>query len=216
MGNSTNKIKGVRKESRLMYEAKTITYATDYRFQNKYKGQKCLIIGGKYRSYQEGNEYVRCKTLDKWRHFVIACNSGYKTRKVDCLCWIDISFSSKYQEELRKLDCLKFVAHPTIWEELDSIPNCYGVTCGNPQYFSRSFDGGIFPHGQSGIFAINVAIALGFEEIYLTGFYPEGYQKKAIAENYRLFDLFKVYVTDYGSHLMHYFKYKPLSDILKI
>lgn len=198
-----------------MFEAKNIKYATDRELKDKYEGEKCLIIGGAYRDETKGREYQRCHTLDKWRHFVMGCNSAYKVRRVDFLCWIDINFSTLYKDDLKRLECMKFVAYPTKWECLDF--EYYGVRCGDPNIISRSFDNGMYPHNQSGFFALNIAIALGFSEIYLTGFCPNGKKEKKVAEMFNCLRPFTmIYTTDMRSMLADYFNYKPLTEVLKI
>lgn len=197
-----------------MFEASNVRYATDEKFKDKYKGESCLIIGGMYRNYAKNNEYERCRTLDKWRHYVMGCNSAYKVRKVDFLVWVDINFSNIYKEELKKLKCDKFIAYPTKWECLDF--DYYGVRCGIPDLFSRSFDQGIYPYNNSGIFALTIAVALGFNRIILTGFCPTGRKEKKIAENYIMFKRFNVFTTDTYSTLRQYFTYMKLTEALTL
>lgn len=203
----------------MIFEAKNIPWATDKMYKGRYKGKKLLIIGGGYRGTGPDREYQRFKILDRWHYYTMGCNSAYKVRSLDILVWIDIRTSKKYHDELKRLSCLKFVSQPTIWEPVDI--GFIGIRWRGKE-FSMSFDEGLYPHNMSGYFAINIALVLGFEYIFLTGFTPHHPKLQKRSQFYEEFAEYikstgqQIYVCDNKTIVRDYFPYMPIKEAFLI
>lgn len=194
-------------------------WATDKEFKNKFWGYRCLIIGGGYRGLGSNREYRRCEKLDTFRGKVIGCNSAYNVRKLDILVFLDTSTYVHKGDEIKNLDCLKFVGAPK-WD-----PSKFDFIAVKPSQVpkvSESFADGIGPRDLSGYFAINLALLLGFSIIFLTGFNSTN---KSIIKRTNKFSWFAkwakdndrlIYSTDKDGITNDFFPYTSLDEVLKI
>ncbi len=96
-----------------------------------------------------------------------------------------------------------------------------GLEARKPARCSNSFDTGFYPCRLSGYIALNVAILLGLNPIYLSGFTPSKAVDKNVME--RSFDFdpivdycydnrIKVYTTNKDPIMELYFEYKSLNN----
>ena len=192
-------------------------WATDKEYKDMFWGERCLIIGGGYRGDGSSREYRRCERLDKFTGKVIGCNSAFNTRKLDILVFLDTSTYVHHKAEIRAFKGLKFVGAPK-WDPADL--NFIAVKPAQMPHVSESFNDGIGPRHLSGYFAINLALLLGFQLIFLTGFDS---CNKSVVKRTKNFAWFRkwadengrmIFSTDADGITNDFFEYIPLECVL--
>lgn len=193
--------------------------ATDKEFKNKYVGEECLIIGGGYREKTEKRhviinpyEYLRNKDLDKYPHKVFGCNSAFHVRKLDFIVLKDPWVWEKNIEEYKKLGTpifyigVKEESADYITVEKSMLPRA-----------GTSFTEGVCSY-LSGYCAVHLALLMGFQKIYLTGFSGGIEMLTSLSRNFIFFTEWiskcnrEIYITEPDSLLKGIFEYeKPPS-----
>lgn len=189
-------------------------HASDDTFKNIWLDQKGIVIG-------RGNniDYIEDKALDNFNGKKIGCNSAYRTTKLDVLVWMDSSFYGQYEKEMVSLvdgllkDTILFAVNPIYYIHKDL--KVYALEARQPERCSESFDFGFYPCELSGYIALNIAILMGLNPIWLYGFLPnekltERNLKFKYIADWCLKNDRKVYVADEESSMRMFFDYKPL------
>jgi hypothetical protein len=159
---STKKIEPVRAGG---YPAKVVT---DTDFYDLWHGQPCLIIGsGKTGDYLPFNP-----DLNSFPGKIIGCNSafsmGYRT---DMIMFVDGGVLSQYGESMAQVDCFKLSITcdpPATWDLHGN--DIHWLLARQPERFSRSFDSGLYPADLTGYLALNTALLMGCNPVWLYGF----------------------------------------------
>ena len=190
---------------------KKIKWATDAELFNIWKNHKGIIIGR-----GENPAYIHDKNVATFKGKKFGCNGAYKVYDdLDALIWLDHSFYQKNCIELRKLKYLLFTVNSSIG---DNIPlkvlrkNLSRLGC------SSSFDQGFWTKNLTGFLALNVALVLGLNPVWLHGFianYKRDHFIKRVDQFSVIADWCKtngrtVYVADENSVLSKFFKYRRL------
>lgn len=137
--------------------------ATDDKFKGIFKGKPGLIIGR-----GDNDDYQVDHLFEQFSGIKIGCNSAYKVSKLDALIWIDSLFFVKYWQEIDNLDCLKFAVNPSVYNTVGVEINELLVS--GVEGCSESFDKGFYPCELSGYIALNMALIMGLNPIWLHGF----------------------------------------------
>ena len=168
--------------------------------------KRVFIIGGG--SSLKGFDFKRLEN-----EFTIACNVAFIDIKPTILVWIDGNFYEKYKNQIDKLDCLKF-ANIDSWrmnfkEDIQlykPVEEFYGK-----EGLEKGIYVGKVASSLTGIAAISIAVALGYEPIYLLGFdgdnlhYHDRYDKPSeeislkndyykTFKDYKIFNCFRVFI----------------------
>lgn len=194
-----------------------VEFASDGMFKNRWAGEKGLVIGRGVNP-----EYEKNIVLDDFKGKKIGCNTAFNSCHCDAIVYMEekVFFNNKDRyRELVKEGLFLFgvnVIYPVYGVEL------YNLEARKPEKCSESFDQGFYPCNLSGYIALNVALLMGLDPIYLFGFNPEQAQpenRDRVIERslkFRLIDEWcqknnrKVYCTDKDSLLTMFFSYKPL------
>lgn len=207
---STKKIEPVRTTG---YPARVVT---DIDFFDLWHGQPCLIIGsGKTKDYLPFNP-----ALNSFKGKIIGCNSafsvGYRT---DLIMFIDGGVIEKFGDAMAQVDCLKFSIAcdpPLGWNMRGN--DIHWLLARHPGRFSVSFDSGLYPADLSGYLALNTALLMGCNPVYIYGFDSWAHEVFHKAERFKwAADWAKknkreIYVADESSFLCKggIFEYKQL------
>jgi len=199
-------------------ETYNFTWAIDPLFKNKYTNVPGIVIG------RGINEYARNESLDSFKGKKIGCNEAYKVTDLDILLWLDSSFYGNHEKEILfyKESTLKktilFAMNPLYYIHKDL--SVYGLEARRPEKCSESFDSGFYPCELSGFLALNVALIMGINPIWLYGFTPDekiserSFKFKYISDwckqNNR-----QVFLYDENSLLSMFFNYKSFPLTLK-
>ncbi len=196
---------------------KNIKYATDREYKNKWFGQAGLVMGR-----GPGDKYERDPLLDGFQGKVIGCNEAYKIRKCDAIVYMDEEVFFKNRDMYGYL-----AGQGTIIFGVNPIYPLYGVPvegllARTPERCSTGFDQGFYPCNLSGYVALNVALLMGLNPIWLSGFDPErariGERDKMIDRSMRFGMIAdwchkenrQVHCADSGSMLAMFFPYKGI------
>lgn len=207
-------IEKTEKKNKRIYNYK---WATDREYKDMFWNQRCMIIGGGYRGDGSIREYRRCEKLDAFDGKVIGCNSAYNTRALDILVFLDTSTYVNKEAEIKAFTGLKFVGAPK-WNP-DGF-NFIAIKPAQQPMVSESFSDGIGPRHLSGYFAINLALLLGFNMIFLTGFNS---CDKSVVKRTKIFSCFRKWAdeherliisTDADGITNDFFSYTPLEAVL--
>jgi len=188
-------------------------WAPDSLFKDKWLGQKGLVLGRGM-----GPEYKRNKRLDTFDGKIIGCNTAFKTTKCDAVFWMETKVFNDNRHELKKIQedgTILFAVNPHY--PLYGM-EVWGIEARKPARCSERFDYGFYPCQLSGYVALNIALIMGLNPVYLYGFlgykdneemYKRNLNFKYIADWCEKNDR-KVYVTDRRSQLIMFFEYCPL------
>ena len=191
--------------------------ATDKKWKDKHIGEECLIIGGGYREQLDTGYniinpygYKRCERLDRYPHTVIGCNSAYHVRRLDYIVIKDPWVWDKLKDEYKKLDATVFyVGTDKVTDDFVTVKKAIIPHAG------ASFSEGVISY-LSGYCAVHIALLLGFDKIYLSGFLGGNTMLKALSQNFIFLTEWiakygrQIYVTDKNSILKDIFKYERL------
>lgn len=147
---------------------RNIKYATDREYKNRWFGQTGLVLGR-----GSGNEYERNSFLDGFRGKVIGCNEAYKVRGCDAIVYMDEDVFFRNREmygHLAGQGTTIFGVNPIY--PLYGVP-VEGLLARTPERCSTGFDQGFYPCNLSGYVALNVALIMGLNPVWLSGFDPE-------------------------------------------
>lgn len=137
--------------------------ATDTQFKNIFHGSKGLIIGrGDSQNYQSVKEF------DLFPGIKLGCNHAYRVTQLNALIWLDPPFFGENWQEISQLDCFKFAVNPDVYNTVGVEINELRVS--GVEGCSESFDKGFYPCELSGYLALNVALIMGLNPIWLHGF----------------------------------------------
>lgn len=188
-----------------------VRWATDSELLNIWMGEKGLVIGR-----GENPDYVRYDDIASFRGRKIGCNRSYRVYDdLDALVWLDHSFFRKHCTDIRRLKCHLFTVNTSINENIPlkvlrkgpSRPACTG-----------SFDQGFWTKNLTGFVALNIALALGLDPIWLHGFLGN-YKREHFINMISQFAVIAdwcndngrtVYVADEDSALTEFFKHRRL------
>lgn len=196
-----------------MVKSENIEWATDDKFKNIWKNQEGLIIGRGI-----GKDYTRKKDLDNFKGKVIGCNTAFNTRKCDAIVLMDEKVFLNNKDTYRKLaddGTYIFVINPIY--PLYGV-KIVGLEARKPERCSNSFDTGFYPCRLSGYIALNIAILMGLNPIYLYGFTPAKSNNKIIERSFDFDHIaeycyqngIKVYTINRDVIIELHFEYKSL------
>ncbi len=200
-------------------ESQKVKIASDADFLGIWQGQPSLIIGsGKSKNYLPFNP-----DLNRFPGKIIGCNSafsvGYHT---DMIIFIDGGVLNRYGEAMAQIDCLKFsiACDPPNFQDILHGNDIHWLLAKPPERFSDSFDSGFYPADLTGYLALNVALLMGYNPIWLHGFDSWQHEVFSKAERFKMAANWakengrEIYVTDEDSYFCHgdnlIFKYKLL------
>jgi len=218
---STQKIEPVHVKGQ--YPARVVN---DADFYDLWHGQQCLIIGsGKTKDYLPFNP-----ELNSFQGKIIGCNSafsvGYRT---DMIMFIDEKVIEKYGGDMAAIDCFKLsiACDPPARRACDPPApwDLHGndirwLLARQPERFSRSFDSGLYPADLTGYLALNTALLMGCNPVWLYGFDSFEHQYSSKMDRFNLAAQWanqngiEIYVADKDSFFCKkdtpIFEYKPL------
>ncbi|MGE4357517.1 MAG: methyltransferase domain-containing protein [Candidatus Omnitrophota bacterium] len=179
---------------------------------------RAFVIGGG--SSLQGFDFNKLKGEK-----IIACNVAFFDIKPDVLVWIDADFYEKHKDEIDKLDCLKFTSvhnWRANWKEDIIGFNPVEVFQGKEGLTKGIYIGRV-ASSLTGVAAISIAIALGYEPIYLLGFDGDNYHYHnrygqpsiEIDQKNHFYESFKGYPI-YNCSLTSTIEYFPKVDIEEV
>lgn len=206
-----------------MSQIRKVNWATDKKFLNVWQNEPGLIIGsGPNQRYED--HLPQKKMLSFFPGKIIGCNETFcvlDPGNIDLIIWIDdvVWTRPKCQPIIVKHECLKMCVDPFDWKGDYLEMDITGLKANPPSRFSTSFDSGFYPCNQTGYLALNVALLMGLDPVWLYGFdaWKHPYFNKAV-QNYPMAKDWikennkKIYIADKDSFLCTMFEYKPLPD----
>ncbi len=196
---------------------------TDADFFDLWHGKQCLIIGsGRTKDYLPFNP-----ALNGFPGKIIGCNSaftvGYRT---DMIMFVDRSVIDQHGPAMAVVDCLKLSIAcdpPMPWDLHGN--EIYWLLARQPERFSRSFNSGLYPADLTGFLALNTALLMGCNPVWLYGFYAEQHEYNSKMERFRWASQWaeqngrEIYVTDEdslfckGANPVFEYKHLPLPEM---
>lgn len=204
-----------------MSEPRLVNWVTDEKFKNIWAGKQGLIIGSGLRGIYE-DHLPQKELLASFPGKIIGCNESFlllDPGDIDLIIWIDnlVWAYPKHQPLIVQHNCLKMCIDPFDWKGDYLNMDVIGLRANMPARFSDSFDTGFYPCNQTGYLALNVAILMGLNPIWLYGFdaNQEPYHQKTsenfpMAKDWTLRHGKKIYIANKDSFLCTLFEYKPL------
>ena len=190
-------------------------WARDKQFKNIWEGRPAIIIGRGPRS-----EYKIIDDVSEFKGKRIGCNTAYRAySNLDALVWMDYDFFRDNRHELKHLKCYKFAVNPVTYQIYGM--EIYGIEAHKPERCSESLDTGMFPCNLTGYVALNLALIMGLNPIWLHGF-DANYKDQKMKERLESFALIaewckknnrEVFVATESSGMERFFTYKRLPAI---
>lgn len=189
-----------------------IIQTTDNQFKNIYYNQPGLVIGR-----GNGHDYKHDSTIDFFSGIKIGCNSAYEIATLDLLIWMDTLFFVENWQKIKGLNCLRFAVNPSIYCDNYGV-DVYELKVSGIEGCSESFDKGFYPCELSGYLALNMALIMGLNPIWLHGFTSDMKNQYGMVRS----DKFKylsdwakennreIYLAQKKSYLKKFFDYKEL------
>jgi hypothetical protein len=157
----------------------------DEEFKDIWAGQPGLVIG------RGTNDYQRKEELDLFPGKVVGCNTAFNTRKCDVITLMDEKVFFHNRRIYKKL-----TQEGTILAVINPIYPLYNVDvhkieASKPERCSTSFDTGFYPCRLTGYIALNIALLLGLNPIWMYGFNPSLSPNRQVLEE-RCLDFFLI------------------------
>lgn len=189
------------------------------------EGKRCFIVGRG--ESLKGFDFNKLKD-----EFVIGINAAFLTCNANAVLFLDKIFVKQHKHDLIKFDGFIFSRKSTQYHRMDTRDNVlpFSVHNGNPQ---AEVEHGLFCGALSGIAALNLAMALKAEKIYLLGYDLKSnipyYDTGEVNDNYSRENwldarkkLFKRYMS-FGDRIVNctpkssldFFEYQDIEEILK-
>jgi len=130
--------------------------------------KRCVIIGGGT-SINEGlKSGVQEKIFDEIK---FVCNYAYRYFDPDFLTFVDFSWYNKEKQIVKKFPCVVTKDHKRMTADMMGMPNIFILPSTKIYYGKDALKKGkgIYTPTLCGIFSLTLAIALGFDEIFLLG-----------------------------------------------
>jgi hypothetical protein len=185
-------------------------WATDKEFKDFFIKRKGLIIGR-----GQNDDYQIQSALNRFHGIKIGCNRAYVSCKIDILIWMDPAFFEKNWHEIKELDCLKFALNPVHYDH-HGITDIRGIKANHPGRCSLNIDSGFYPCNLSGYVALNLALIIGLNPIWLYGFCPNTDIVRQRSESFKMLadwankNRRQIYIADEESYLRKFFEYKKI------
>jgi hypothetical protein len=132
------------------------------KLQNMLSGKRCFIIGRG--ESLKGFDFDRLK-----KEFTIALNGAFLAFPAKALLFLDKEVVRKYKDDIKDFNGYIFCRESTHYHRMDLRDNIYPFPI-HDQKIQQRVEYGLYNGALSGIAAINLAMALEAEKIYLLGY----------------------------------------------
>lgn len=132
------------------------------KLQNLLAGKRCFIVGRG--PSLTGFDFKRLE-----KEFTIALNGAFLSFPAKALLFMDKEVVKKYHEQIKEFNGYIFCRESSHYHRMDMRPNVFPFPI-HDQRIQQRVEYGLYNGALSGLAAINLAMALDAEKIYLLGY----------------------------------------------